>query len=181
MAENKISDRPQIAWSIPNSYQKFFDQSEAEGWLDLELGWQKKSEQKKGTTTTTTTSTTNFIPGQTIHFLVEFFAFLSLFQPPKTFSYVFHFHNLSKRHSEKTIFARKFFWKKKKSKKIIHFFFFFFDFFFFRFFVFSIFIFFSNFFFFDFFLFEFFFFEFFPIFFFLCPKPTRHLFLSILL
>ena len=50
-------------------------------------------------------------------FLFEVFAFLSLFQPPKTFSYVFHFHNLSKRHSEKTIF-----WK-KKTKKIIHFFF----------------------------------------------------------
>ena len=29
---------------------------------------------------------------------------LSLFNLQKTFSYVFHFHNLSKRHSEKTIF-----------------------------------------------------------------------------
>ena len=46
-------------------------------------------------------STTNFVPGQTIHFLVEVFAFLSLSQLPKTFSHVFHFHNLFKRHSEK--------------------------------------------------------------------------------
>ena len=74
----------------------------------------KKSEQKKKGTTTTT----NFVPGQTIHFLVEVFAFLSLLQPSQTFSYVFHFHNLSKRHSEKS-FSEK---KKKKLKKLFIFF-----------------------------------------------------------
>ena len=76
-----------------------------------ELGWQKKSEQKKRyhDSMTTTTTTTNFVPGQTIHFLVEVFAVFSLFQPPKTFSYAFHFHNLLKRHYEKRIFANKFF------------------------------------------------------------------------
>ena len=118
-----------------------------------EFGWQKKNwTKKKGTTTT---STTNFVLGQTIHFLVEVCAFLLLFQPSKTFSYVFNFHNnLSKRHSEKTIFAKKFFGKKKKKLFI-----FFFDFFFW-------------FFFFDFSFFEFFFFKFFFRFFFLCPKPT---------
>ena len=108
----------------------------------LQLGWQKKSEQKKRYHDSTTTSTANFVPGQTIHFLVEVFAFLSLFQPPKTFSYVFHFHNLSKRHSEKTIFSKKFFWKKKNQKKYYSFFFF--DFFFFEFFFFDFFFFVQN-------------------------------------
>ena len=84
----------------------------------------------------------NFVPGQTIHFLVEVFAFLSLFQPLNIFSYVFHFHNLSKRHSEKTFFEKKFSEKKTKQIKLIHFFF---------------------------------------QIFFLCPKPTQHIFFSILL
>ena len=127
--------------------------SEAPNWVGKKKKWTKK----KGKTTTT-----NFIPGQTIHFLVEVFAFLSFFQPLKTFSYVFHFHNLSKIHSEKTIFAKKFFWKKKKIKKKFFIFFFF------------------NFFFFNFFFFQFFFFRIVFRFFFLCPKP-QHIFLSILL
>ena len=62
-------------------------------------------------------STTNFVSGQTYHFLVEVFSFLSLFQPPKTFSYVFHFHNLSKRHFESKSakqFSNKSFSEKKK-------------------------------------------------------------------
>ena len=92
--------------------------SGARNWVGIK---KKSKKKKKGTTTTTTT--TNFVPGQTMHFLVEVFTFLSIFQPSKTFSYVFHFHNLSKRHSEKKTFD----------------------------------------------------------FFFLCPKPTQHLFLSILL
>ena len=121
-----------------------------------ELGWQKKKctkkkVHKKKMVPRLDSGTTNFVPGQTIHFLVEFFTFLYLFQPPKTFSYFFHFHNLSKRHSEKTIFAKKFSEKKKKLKELIHFF--------------SI-CFFSN----------FFFSNFFSIFFFLCPKPTRQTF-----
>jgi hypothetical protein len=41
-------------------------------------------------------SGTNFVPGQTIHFLVKFLTFL--FQSPKTFSHVFDLHNSSKRH-----------------------------------------------------------------------------------
>ena len=93
-----------------------------------ELSWQKKSEQKKSATTRRRPP---------ILYLVKLFNFLSKFLPFSPFfilqklSYVFHFHNLSKIHWQKTIFAKKFFWKKKKSKKIIHFLFFefFFDFF----------------------------------------------------
>ena len=88
-----------------------FEWSEAEGRAWNWAG-KKKVNKKKGITHITTT-TTNFVPGQTIHFLVEIFSFLSLFQPPKNFSYVFHIHNLSKIYSEETIFAKKFFWKKK--------------------------------------------------------------------
>ena len=51
---------------------KSFEQSEAEGRTELGIGLAKK----KGTTTT---STTNFVPGQTIHFLVKVFAFPFLF------------------------------------------------------------------------------------------------------
>ena len=42
-------------------------------------------------------------------FLSKFLPFSPSFNPPKTFSYVFHFHNLPKRHPKKTIFANKFF------------------------------------------------------------------------
>ena len=87
------------------------------------------------------------------------FSFLFLFQPPKAFSYVLQFHNLSKKHSEKTI--PKMFFRKKKTQKNLFIFFFFRIFFW---------IFFLN-----------FFFEFSFEFFFLCPKPTLQLFLSILL
>ena len=147
----------------------FLSEARPKAERSLELGWlKKKRDKKKGTTT----STTNFVPGQTIHFLVEVFTFLFLFQPPpQTFSYVFDFHKLSKRHSEKTIFAKKFFWKKKIKKNYSFFFFrfffsncFFFEFFFFRIF------FFSNFFFSNFFFFELFFFEFFLRFFFSLSK-----------
>ena len=88
-------------------FAPFFERSEAEGRAEVGIGLGKKRKvnKKKGTTSTTT----NFVLGQTIHFLVEVFAFLFLFQPSKTFSYVFHFHNLSKRHSEKTIFAKNIF------------------------------------------------------------------------
>ena len=102
---------------LRQAWSQLFERSEAEGRSELGIGLAKKKvNKKKGTTTSS--NTTNFVPGQTIHFLVEVFAFLSLFQPPKTFSYVFHFHNLSKRHSEKTIFTKKFFWKKKNQKKL---------------------------------------------------------------
>ena len=71
-----------------------FERSEAEGRAELGIGLAKKKvNKKKGTTTRLDDLTTNFVPGQTIHFLVEVFAFLYLFQPPKTFSYVFHFHS----------------------------------------------------------------------------------------
>ena len=77
-----------------------------------EFGWQKKKvNKKKGTTTTR-----RRVPP--ILYLVKIFTFLSkflpfsLFQPPKTFSYVFDFHNLSKIHSEKTIFKGAFTKKK---------------------------------------------------------------------
>ena len=87
-------------------YHQLFERSEAEGRAEPGIGLAKKKVNKKKRyyDSTTTTSTTNFVPVQTIHFLVEVFAFLSLFQPPKTFSNVFHFHNLSKMHPEKTIF-----------------------------------------------------------------------------
>ena len=124
--------------------------SGARNWVGKKKSEQKKRWTKKKVPRRRRRRTTNFVPGQTIHFLVEVFAFLSFFQPSKTFSYVSHFHNLSKRNSEKIIFAKTFLWKQKKIKK---------NFFFFRFYFFS---------------------NFFSIFF-LCPKPTQHLFLSILL
>ena len=76
-----------------------FERSEAKGRAEPGIGLAKKKWTKKKDTTTTT----NFVPGlvKLFTFLSKFFAFLSLFQPPKTFSYIFHFHNLSKRHSEK--------------------------------------------------------------------------------
>ena len=105
----------------------------------------KKVNKKKGTTTTR-----RRVPP--ILYLVKVFTFLSKFLPfsLKTFSYVFHFHNLSKIHSEKTIFAKKFLEKKQKKLFIFFFWFYFFsilfffefvffEFIFFRFFFFSIF------------------------------------------
>ena len=57
----------------------------AEGSSELGVG------KKKGTTTSTINSTTtSFVPGQTIHFLVEVLAFLSLFQLSKNFYYILH-------------------------------------------------------------------------------------------
>ena len=107
--------------------------SGARNWVD-----KKKSEQKKKVPRRRRLTATNFVPGQTTNFLVKVFAFLSLLQPSKTFSYVFHFHihNLSKRPSEENNFRIKVFLKKKKSKKKYSFFFsiFFFDFLFFEFF-----------------------------------------------
>ena len=107
-----------------NSPRGFSSEVRPKAERSSELGWQKKKwKKKKGTTTTTTT--TNFVPGKSIHFLVKVFAFLSLFQPSKTFSYVLHFHNLSKNTFWENNFCKKVFLKKqKKSKKIIHFFFF---------------------------------------------------------
>ena len=112
-------------------------------------------------TTTTTAGTTNFVPDQTIHFLVKVFTFLSLFQPPKTFPDVLHYPNLSKRRSEKFFFEQNFFFQKKLFIFFLLFFFNFFEFFF------------SIFFFFSFFFFELRFWIFFFNFFFCLNFTTR--------
>ena len=143
--KEKISNLENFFLSPPPNPQKRSNKGRIFFERRSELGWQKIKVNKKkryhDNDDDDSTSTTNFVPGQTIHFLVKVFAFLSLFQPPRNFSYVFHFHNLSKRPSEKTIFTTKFLCKKIIKKNYSFFF--------------SI--------------------------FFLCPKPTRHVFLSILL
>ena len=113
------------------SKSNFFEQSEAKGRAELGIGLAKKKWTKKKRYHDDDDSTsTNFVPGQTIHFLVEVFAFLSLFQPLKTFSYVF-LQSIQKTFWENN-FRKKFFWKKKKNQKKL--FIFFFRIFFFRFF-----------------------------------------------
>ena len=72
-----------------------------------------KNDQKKTIRWRCTTSTTNFVPVKLFTFLSKVLIFLSLFQPPKTFSHVLHYPNLSKRRSVK-FFSNKIFFSPKK-------------------------------------------------------------------
>jgi len=89
--------------------------SEAAGRAELGIGLAKKRYNDD--------STTNFVPGQLFTFLSKFLPFSPSFNLQKLFlMFSTFFHNLSKRHSEKTSLAKKFSEQKKLKKLFIFFF-----------------------------------------------------------
>ena len=112
--------------------KNFSSEAKTDGLSGARNSIAKKTKMIKKKTVRRLRSTTNFVPVKLFTFLSKFLIFLSLFQPPKTFSHVLHYPNLSKRRSAKFFSNKNFFFQKNYS-------FFFFIFFFFEFFLMSVF------------------------------------------